>query len=107
MSKKEEALTQVNTLLQELYNSLDNTKAKDAVQLSYNRINKPYKLSQKYKEIPEAIDFLKKDFSKLSLIKENRLTRNQEEIMYELTKLTRQIFQKGFDGIMYANIWFS
>lgn len=107
MTKKEEAIKQVNDLLQQLYESLDNTKAKEAVQLTYNQINKPYKPSQKYKEIPEAIDLLKKDFSKLSLSKENRLTRSQEEIMYKLTKLTRQIFQNGFDGIMYANIWFS
>lgn len=106
MSKKEETLTQVNSLLQQLYDSLNNNKAKEAVQLSYNKINRPYKLSQKYKEIPEAIDFLKKDFSKLSLSKENILTRNQEDIMYKLTKLTRKNFQKGFDGIMYANIWF-
>ena len=61
MTKKEEAIKQVNDLLQQLYESLDNTKA----------------------------------------------TRSQEEIMYKLTKLTRQIFQKGFDGMMYANIWFS
>lgn len=40
MTKKEEAIKQVNDLLQQLYESLDNTKAKEAVQLTYNQINR-------------------------------------------------------------------
>ncbi|MCR1901774.1 hypothetical protein [Ligilactobacillus apodemi] len=49
---------------------------------------------------------MKKDFSRLSLAKKTHFTRSQEAIVTELTTFTRQAFQKGFDGIAYANIWF-
>ena len=98
MSNKEISILHVNELLTKLYDSLDNDTAKKATQKAYNKINRPTKLSAKFKEVPEAIE-------NLSLAKQNRLTKEQEEIIYELTKLSRRSFQKGFEGLLFAGVW--
>ncbi|MEY8661585.1 hypothetical protein AALT52_01555 [Ligilactobacillus faecis] len=105
--EKDKIIKETNALLTELYDSVSNAAAKDAVQRAYNRINRQLKISTSYKEIPESIDILKKDFSRLSLSKKTRFTRSQEEIVYKLTQLSRKSFQRGFDGLAYASIWFS
>ena len=99
MSNKEISILHVNELLTKLYDSLDNDTAKKATQKAYNKINRPTKLSAKFKEVPEAIENLKSGLSRLSLAKE------QEEIIYELTKLSRRSFQKGFEGLLFAGVW--
>ena len=101
MSNKEISILHVNELLTKLYDSLDNDTAKKATQKAYNKINRP----AKFKEVPEAIENLKSGLSRLSLAKQNRLTKEQEEIIYELTKLSRRSFQKGFEGLMFAGVW--
>ena len=111
MSNKEISILHVNELLTKLYDSLDNDTAKKATQKAYNKINRPtnlyasFKLSAKFKEVPEAIENLKSGLSRLSLAKQNRLTKEQEEIIYELTKLSRRSFQKGFEGLLFAGVW--
>lgn len=99
-------IQQINELLSKLSDELDSQEAKKAVQVAYNKINVPTKTSEKYKQVPDAIAQMKKDFSRLSLVKKTHFTRSQEAIVTELTTFTRQTFQKGFDGIAYANIWF-
>ena len=106
MSNKEISILHVNELLTKLYDSLDNDTAKKATQKAYNKINRPTKLSAKFKEVPEAIENLKSGLSRLSLAKQNRLTKEQEEIIYELTKLSRRSFQKGFEGLLFAGVWY-
>lgn len=56
MSNKEISILHVNELLTKLYDSLDNDTAKKATQKAYNKINRPTKLSAKFKEVPEAIE---------------------------------------------------
>lgn len=49
MSNKEISILHVNELLTKLYDSLDNDTAKKATQKAYNKINRPTKLSAKFK----------------------------------------------------------
>lgn len=100
--KAMQSIQKVNNLLTDLYNSLDNQEAKSAVQAAYNKINKPDKISAKCKEVPEAVEKMKKVFSRLSLSKVSHLTRSQEELVSELIVFTRSSFQKGFDGLVYV-----
>lgn len=104
--KAMQSIQKVNSLLTDLYNSLDNKEAKIAVQAAYNKINKPDKIPAKCKEVPEAVEKMKKVFSRLSLSKVSHLTRSQEELVSELTVFTRRSFQKGFDGLVYVDTWF-
>lgn len=104
--KAMQSIQKVNGLLTDLYNSLDNQEAKNAVQVAYNKINKPDKISAKCKKVPEAVEKMKKVFSRLSLSKVSHLTRSQEELVSELTVFTRRSFQKGFDGLVYVDTWF-
>ncbi|TGY51665.1 hypothetical protein E5340_11270 [Ligilactobacillus murinus] len=104
--KAMQSIQKVNSLLTDLYNSLDNQEARSAVQAAYNKINKPDKISAKCKEVPEAVEKMKKVFSRLSLSKVSHLTRAQEELVSELTVFTRRSFQKGFDGLVYVDTWF-
>jgi len=104
--KAMQSIQKVNNLLTDLYNSLDNQEAKSAVQAAYNKINKPDKISAKCKEVSEAVEKMKKVFSRLSLSKVSHLTRSQEELVSELTVFTRRSFQKGFDGLVYVGAWF-
>lgn len=105
-SEKEQNIQKVNMLLSELYDLLENPLAKNSVQHAYNTINKPEKVSARYKEIPDAIKILKKDFSRLSLRKIVRFTRDQENIVFKLTVLSRRSFREGFDGMAFMNTWF-
>lgn len=99
-------IQKVNNLLTDLYNSLNNQEARNAVQVAYNKINKPDKISAKCKEVPEAVEKMKRVFSRLSLSKECHFTRSQEELVSKLTVFTRKSFQKGFEGLVYADTWF-
>ncbi|MEY8736497.1 hypothetical protein AB9M75_04440 [Lactobacillus sp. AN1001] len=104
--KQNQNLVRINSLLSELYDILDNQEAKSAVQTAYNTINKPDKVTEKYKEVPDAIDKMKRDFSRISLVRKKHFTREQEEIVSKLTFFTNQCFRKGFEGLVYASLWF-
>ncbi len=101
-----ENIKKVNSLLRDLYDSLDNKEAKEIVQIAYNKINKHDKVSARYKEVPEAIDKMKRSFSRISLVEKKHFTREQEEIISKLTFFTNQCFRKGFEGFIYTSSWF-
>lgn len=105
-AKQKQNIQKVNELLTELYDLLDYHTAKVAVQNAYNKINASDKLSVQYAEVPEAIEALKREFSRLSLAKQTKFTRAQEEIVSQLTVFTRRSFQKGFEGLGMVGVWF-
>lgn len=105
-AKQKKNIQKVNELLAELYDLLDHQAAKTAVQNAYNKINASNKLSAQYAEVPEAIEALKREFSRLSLAKQTKFTRAQEEIVSQLTVFTRRSFQKGFEGLGSVGVWF-
>lgn len=104
-NKREVALNQVDQLLTELFDELTSAKAKAAVQRAYNTIHRQKSLNMSYKMVPDAITTLKKEFSHLSLTKQVRFTRAQEELVSRLTVFTRKAFQHGFEGLMFINVW--
>ncbi len=105
-AKQKQNIQKVNELLTELYDLLDHQAAKAAVQNAYNKINTSDKLSVQYAEVLEAIEALKREFSRLSLAKKTKFTRAQEEIVSQLTVFTRRSFQKGFEGLGMVSVWF-
>ena len=105
-AKQKQNIQKVNELFTELYDLLDHQAAKVAVQNAYNKINASDKLSVQYAEVPEAIEALKREFSRLSLAKQTKFTRAQEEIVSQLTVFTRRSFQKGFEGLGMVGVWF-
>ncbi len=104
-AKQKQNIQKVNELLAELYDLLDHQAAKAAVQNAYNKINASDRLSAQY-AVPEAIEALKREFSRLSLAKQTKFTRAQEEIVSQLTVFTRRSFQKGFEGLGVVGVWF-
>lgn len=102
-AKQKKNIQKVNELLAELYDLLDHQAA---VQNAYNKINTSDKVSVQYAEVPEAIEALKREFSRLSLAKKTKFTRAQEEIVSQLTVFTRRSFQKGFEGLGMVGVWF-
>jgi len=105
-AKKLEVLEQVNTLLNELNKSVvDQSEIKSDIQAAYNRINKPEKDSQKYKQIPDAINEMIGKFQQIALKKTYQFDEHQNDLINQLSKLSQKSVSQSGIGIINGVAW--
>ena len=94
---KENKVTQVNQLLNELNQSVsDNDAVKSEIQKAYETINKPEKVNEQYNQLHQAISEMNYQFQQLALGKKYHFNSEQNKVITELNDLIKEsMLQSG------------
>jgi len=100
--KKIDAIDKVNALLEQLDHSVskDNAFVKTEIQKTYNQINKPEKVTQKYKQIPDAVKDLNWELQDIAVAKKYKFSDEQNKIINELRALSRGSLLDSSIGVL-------
>jgi len=105
--KKLDAVVKINSLLEQLDHSVtnDNVVVKNAIQVTYNQINKPEKDTQKYKQIPDAVQGLNRELQDIAVSKKYHFSAEQNKVLNELQTLSRGSLLDGSIGIINGAVF--
>lgn len=104
-NEKTDIVVKVNQLLNQLNNSTDSGKLKSVIQTSYAAINKPEKVSKQYKEISEALSAIVILSEELAIHKEYQFSKEQNEILKQMTDISRKTLSQSLIGMINGAVW--